>query len=207
MQQSRGVVFPHEGQQKALVWLVGMLFWHRNTTEELTAVLVLAPSIKGQECNKSCHLQGEVHEHSQSSIQSEGPHCWHGGKGPWWHKTQIIRHAFQTTNPFVNIDQKLYLKRSKQTLKGCRGACWELHVQALDQCAAPESLHPSLHLSGGQKEKVTKSDYFRVTGIVELDTGTWYSRTKMKMLSAPTASTRKGTTCKMTSEDGRPIHE
>jgi len=27
----------------------------------------------------------------------------------------------------------------------------------------------------------------------------------MKMLSAPTASTRKGTTCRMTSEDGSPI--
>lgn len=36
---------------------------------------------------------------------------------------------------------------------------------------------------------------------------TWYSRTKMKMLSAPTASTRKGTTWRMTSEEGMPIQE
>lgn len=33
---------------------------------------------------------------------------------------------------------------------------------------------------------------------------TWYSRTKMKMLSAPTASTRKGTTWMITREEGTP---
>ena len=36
---------------------------------------------------------------------------------------------------------------------------------------------------------------------------TWYSSTRIKMLSAPTASTKKGTTCRITREEGTPRYE
>ncbi|KAG7241486.1 hypothetical protein INR49_025687, partial [Caranx melampygus] len=59
-----------------------------DAAEQFTTVVVLAPGIQGQQRHKGCHLEDEVHEHSQSSVKSKGLDCWHGGQGPLDRKTE-----------------------------------------------------------------------------------------------------------------------
>lgn len=82
VQEHRGIVFPHEGQQEALVCLPGTSFFHFNAAEQFTAVAVLAAGVQGQQRHEGRNLEDEVQEHGQGSVQSEGLHRWHGGQGP-----------------------------------------------------------------------------------------------------------------------------
>lgn len=102
-----------------------------------------------------------------------------------------------------------YLERSRPTQRGCTGACWELRSPVHGQFAPPFFPRASAHLSARKREEVSQDRWCHLvnSSYAQKRLRTWYSRTKMKMLSAPTASTRKGTTCRMTSEEGMPIQE
>lgn len=104
-----------------------MLGWHCNTAEQFTAVVVLPPGIQGQQRHKGCHLEDEVHEHSQSSVQSKGLDCWHGGQGPLGSRTET---RFKVNTLYGNTmvpSHTLYVHRTvlKRNLLIC--PCYLLH--------------------------------------------------------------------------------
>lgn len=79
VEQRRGVVVPHDGQQQAFIWLFRTLLVRLNATQQLAAVAVLAPGVQGEQRHKGRHLEDKVHEHSQGCVQRKCLDCWHGG--------------------------------------------------------------------------------------------------------------------------------
>lgn len=83
VKEDGGIVFPHDGQKETLVGFGGGRGLDGDAAGQLAAVPVLPSGVQGQHRHEGRHLQHEVHEHSQGSVQSEGLDSRHGAQSAW----------------------------------------------------------------------------------------------------------------------------